>query len=237
MPRLSSLARPRKVSAAIRRRWFEKQMDRIPIDHYRLVDLGTEWGGGWVVPDDLIEESSVCYCVGAGSDVSFDLALIERYGAQVRCIDPFNVFREQAEARAAGDPRFTFHEVALAAEDGPLDMYGAEDPESGSLSAANLYGTEAVKTMPGRSLPSLMQELGDDKIDLLKLDIEGSEYEVLPTLNLRAIGVRVLCVELHPSESVKGARELIAAIRAQGYRLIHCKHPASYTFVRGTEGG
>ena len=77
----------------------------------------------------------------AGSDVSFDLALIERYGARVRTIDPFHIFREQAEREAAGDPRFVFLELALTTADGPLEMFRAEDPESGSLSAADLYGT------------------------------------------------------------------------------------------------
>ncbi len=136
-------------------------MDRVPVEPYRLVELGDEWGG-WVVPDDVVDETWVCYCVGAGSDVSFDLALIERYGAHVRCIDPLSVFGEQALAQAGSEPRFSFHEAALAAVDGPLRMYGAEDPDSGSLSAVNLYGTEGTRTVPGRTLPSLMEELGDE---------------------------------------------------------------------------
>ena len=34
-----------------------------------------------MVPGDLIDESWTCYCVGANSDVCFDLELIARYGA------------------------------------------------------------------------------------------------------------------------------------------------------------
>jgi FkbM family methyltransferase len=208
-------------------------MSRVPTEPYpRLVELGSDWGG-WVVPDDVIDDSWTCYCVGAGSDVSFDLALVERYGARVRCLDPFHVFLEQAERQAGGDPRVTFHEVALATHDGPLQMYGAEDPASGSLSATNLYRTERVVTKPGRSLPSLMAELMDERADLLKLDIEGSEYDILPTLDLPSLGVRVLCVELHPARRVREARQQLDAVRAQGYRLVTCKWPASYTLVSG----
>ena len=233
--RLKRLTNPERVLAAFGRRWFEWHMDRVPIEPYeRLVVLGDEWGGGWAVPDDLIDDSWICYCVGAGSDVSFDLALIERYGARVRCVDPFSVFGEQAEAAAGGDPRFSFYEAALAPTDGPLTMFGAEDPESGSLSAANLYGTERVLTKPGKTLPTLMAEVGDQRVDLLKLDIEGSEYEVLPELDLAALGVRVLCVELHASRSVAEAKQLLERIRSQGFRLIHCQHPASFTFVGST---
>jgi FkbM family methyltransferase len=230
---LKKLLHPKKLRAALQRRWFGRRMSRVPTEPYpRLVELGSDWGG-WTVPDDLIDESWTCYCVGAGSDVSFDLALIERYGARVRCIDPFHVFLEQAERQADGDPRITFHEAALATQDGPLRMYGAEDAASGALSATNLYRTERVVTKPGRSLPSLMAELGDERVDLLKLDIEGSEYDILPALDLPSLGVRTLCVELHHSRPVREARKQLDALRAQGYRLVSCKWPASYTLVRG----
>lgn len=231
--RLKRVSRPSRLLAAIGRRWFERRMDQVAVESYSpLIHLGDEWGGGWVVPDDLIDASWTCYCVGAGSDIGFDLALIERYGARVRCVDPFHVFREQAEAKAGGDSRFTFHEVALAATDGPLAMFGAEDPESGSLSAANLYDTDRLVTKPGKTLATLMAEVGDQRVDLLKLDIEGSEYEVVPELDLRALGVRIFCVELHPSRPVSTAHELIDEIFSQGYSLVHCHHPASFTFVQ-----
>lgn len=231
--RFKRVARPSRLLATLGRRWFEWRMDRVSVEPYSpLIHLGDEWGGGWVVPDGLIDASWTCYCVGAGSDVGFDLALIERYGARVRCVDPFHVFREQAEAKAGGDPRFTFHEVALAAQDGPLAMFGAEDPESGSLSAANLYETDRLVTKPGKTLTTLMADLGDKRVDLLKLDIEGSEYEVVPELDLRALGVRVFCVELHASRPVSAAHELIDEIFSQGYTLVHRHHPASFTFVQ-----
>ena len=110
-------------------------------------------------------------------------------------------------------------------------MWGAEDPESGSLSAVNLYETTRVVTKPGRTIGSLMTDLGDEQADLLKLDIEGSEYDVLEALDLRSLGVRVLCVELHATRPVREAQDLIERIRSQGYRPVHCKSRTSFTFV------
>lgn len=40
--------------------------------------LGSKYGG-WIVPATLVRPDSVCYCVGVGEDISFDLALIERW--------------------------------------------------------------------------------------------------------------------------------------------------------------
>jgi FkbM family methyltransferase len=233
--KLGVLTDPARLRAAINRRWFNFRLDRLPTRRYAgLVDVGSEWGG-WVVPADLIDDSWICYCVGAGSDISFDLGLIKSYGARVRCLDPFEIFRQQAEEKADGDPRFSFKEVALAEKDGPLTMYGARDPLSGSLSAVNLYESERATMVEGRTLSSLMEEFGDDRADLLKLDIEGSEYEILPTLDLSALGVRVLCVEIHPNHSVAQARRLLDGVTAQGYGLVNCKHPTSYTFMVDTD--
>jgi hypothetical protein len=120
-------------------------MNRVPTEPCEpLVQPGSEWGG-WVVPDDLIDESWVCFC---------------------------------------------------------------------------------------KTLPALMAEAGDERIDLLKLDIEGSEYDVLPGLDLAALGIRVLCVELQASRPVAEGKQLIESVSSQGYRLVHCRRPATYTFVQ-----
>jgi FkbM family methyltransferase len=114
--------------------------------------------------------------VGVRYDVSFDLALLRDYRAQVRGFDPFHLFGEHALQAVGGDPCFSFHEVGIAPRDGLVVMFGRQDEESGSLSADNLYRTDSSFVKPGRSLSSLAPELGDEAAELLKLDIEGSEY-------------------------------------------------------------
>jgi FkbM family methyltransferase len=215
----------------VRRRWFGARLRRVPV-HARapLEKLGSQ-ACGWVVPVDLIDSSWTCWCVGAGPDVTFDLALVERFGARVRSFDPFHVFREMAEGEAGDDPRYSFHEVAVAAADGPLMMYGRQDLEAGSVSAVNLYDARQSFERPGRTLASLKAELGDERVDLLKLDIEGSEYDVLAGADLRALGVRVLCVELHDSVPPPRAIALVARLRAQGYALVHREDPTDLTFM------
>jgi len=77
-----------------------------------------------------------------------------------------------------------------------------------------------------------MAEPGDERIDLLKLDIEGSEYEVLPTLDLRALGVKVFATQLHHTGSVRDARELITRLRENGYEAVACRSAVKLTFAR-----
>jgi len=103
---------------------------------------------------------------------------------------------------------------------------------SRSVSPAGLYESDSFIELPGRTLPSLMAELDDERIDLLKLDIEGGEYDVVPTLDLTALGVQIFAVQLHHTGSVADARALIERLRRQGYEPVACRAAVKITFAR-----
>ncbi len=224
--------RPAKISSALRRRWFERRLANLPLEgQVPILELGTAYGG-WKVPEGLLDDDSVCYCVGTGADISFDLELIRRYGVSVRAFDPVEDFGRQAEAAAAGEPRFTFVHAAITSREGPVRMQVHHQQGSRSVSAAGLYDSHTWVEAPGRTLPSLMRELGDERIDLLKLDVEGAEYELLPTLDLRGLGVRVFATQLHHTGTVADARMLVGGLKAQGYRLVAQRPVVKLTFLR-----
>lgn len=223
--------RPAKVRNALRRRWFEYQLPRIKLhDAPGLVDVGTSYGG-WTIPGTLIQPSWVCYCVGAGGDISFDLELIHRYGVKVRGFDAVAEYVTRAIEQAGDEPRFSAQQAAIATSDGPIRMQVTHDPQSQSVSSAGLYESHEWIELPGRTLPSLMAELGDERIDLLKLDIEGGEYEVLPTIDLPALGVKIFATQLHHTGAVPDARRLIARLREAGYEPVACRTAVKLTFV------
>jgi FkbM family methyltransferase len=207
-------------------------LERLPIEPGPpIVELGSPYGG-WRIPDGALREGDICYCIGAGGDVSFDLELIHRYGAIVRAVDPVQRYEDDALRQAAGDTRFSFRVVALTTRDGPIRMQPHHERSSGSLSAAGLYDTHEWTEVPGLSLPSLMREFGDDHIDLLKLDVEGLEYELVPTFDLAALGVRVFALQLHHVGSVRQATRMIERVRRQGYRLVAQRRAAKLAFAR-----
>jgi FkbM family methyltransferase len=223
--------RPAKISSALRRRWFEWRVPRLKMREVPgVIHLGGSYGG-WMMPGELIDSSWTCYLVGAGGDVSFDLELIDRYGVIARSFEAVEDYVVRAREQAGDEPRFGAHHAAIAAVDGPIRMQVTHDPGSLSVSAAQLYDSSRFIEMPGRSLTSLMAEFGDERIDLLKIDIEGSEYEVLPTIDLRALGVKIFAIQLHHTGSVRDARRLIAGLRAQGYEPVACRSSVKLTFA------
>ena len=79
-----------------------------------------------------------------------------------------------------------------------------------------------------------MKQNGHKQIDLLKLDIEGSEYEVLDELLKERLAVRQICVEYHhnivPGISRTQSVWSILRLKARGYRLID-QTGNNHTFV------
>jgi FkbM family methyltransferase len=224
--------RPEKVRGALRRRWFEWRLGRVPLEPGPpILELGSAYGG-WQIPEGAVGPRDVCYCIGAGGDISFDLELIRRYGAVVRAVDPVEAYEIAALEAAEGEPRFSFRRAAVTTVDGPIRMQSHHEPDSRSLSAAGLYDTDQWSEVRGCTLATLMREFADDHIDLLKIDVEGIEYELVPTLDLVALGVRVFSIQLHHTGTVREAMRLIDELRRQGFRLVAQRPAVKLTFSR-----
>ena len=99
------------------------------------------------------------------------------------------------------------------------------------MSGAGLFDTHQWDEFPGRSIPSLMEEFADERVDLLKMDTEGTEYEILPALDLQGLGVKVLAVCLHHNGSVSRARSLVAHLGSLGYQPVAVRPALKMTFA------
>ena len=64
-----------------------------------MIEMGTRGYGFWSVPEILLGPESVCYLVGTGEDISFDLALIDRFGCTVHAFDPVPSAQEFVRTR------------------------------------------------------------------------------------------------------------------------------------------
>jgi FkbM family methyltransferase len=230
---LGKTLRPRAAVGKLRdRRDWVRFSRRISLEPWPgLVRLGNGYGG-YVVPLDLVEPDWVCYSGGLGEDVSFELELIAATGCRIYAFDPIPRAAAYATAIASENPRFEFRPVGLWSSDATRRFYAPTDPDHVSHSIANLQQTDTFVTAPCRSLRSLMNELGHDRIDLLKLDVEGAEYEVLEPIFTRELSVRVLCVDLHKVESVEHMAGAVTRLAGVGYSPVHV-HRTDVTFVRG----
>lgn len=192
--------------------------------HEDLISIGSTYGA-WTIPADALTKDSACYLAGLGEDATFDLGLIERFGCTVYAFDPVPEAARYAEGVAAEEPRFHFQPVGLWSSDGTLRFYENAEPGFVSRSATNMHGTGAYSEAPVRSVASLMSELGNERVDLLKLSVEGSEYEILGELLTKRVPVGVLCVEFAQPAPLAKIHGQIAALEAAGYEPVHASLP------------
>lgn len=185
-----------------------------------LVRLGTGHGG-YVVPGDLIEASWTCYSAGLGTEISFELDLIRRYGCTVHAFDPVPRSADHVRAVAASEPRLRFLPYGLWSEDTTLEFYAPADPRHVSHSIVNLQRTRETISAQCRSISSLMEELGHERVDLLKLDVEGAEYAVFDSLRAADVRLQVLCADFHKVSSI---RDMVAEVERLAELDLHPVH-------------
>lgn len=72
-----------------------------------------------------------------------------------------------------------------------------ENHVSGSIVEYSHLDTHNSIEVPMRSFADILSELGHDRIDVLKMDIEGSEYEVIPAILDADVEIGQILVEIH----------------------------------------
>lgn len=205
------------------------------IDH--LEKIGSDYGG-WIVPTQLIRSDSICYCAGVGQDITFDMGLIARFGCHVNAFDPTPKAVQFVKDNAGGESRFHFSEIGLWDRDEILRFYEPRNPLHVSHSALNLQKTEKYFEARCKRLSDLMKEKGHEKVDLLKLDIEGAEYRVVESIVKDGLDIGVICVEYDEAynpldkDFPKRIRNSISRLVKYGYRVVAVELKCNYTLVK-----
>jgi FkbM family methyltransferase len=180
----------------------------------------------WTIVTRDLHPRAVVYSGGVGEDITFEQELIRRFGVEVHIFDPSPV--AAGTVAIADVDRLLFKPVGLAASGSASFSIGGGDGGSTWLKA----GGDA--TFPCTTLAREMEANGHDFIDLLKIDIEGFEYEVLESCLKERIRIRQICVEFHdffPEISKAKTKEMIRALELHGFDLIH-RHRHDHTFLR-----
>ncbi len=180
--------------------------------------LGTRYGIG-VIPKNFLDSQSICYSAGAGEDISFELELIKKYGCNVFIFDPTprakihydelilkitngelmpidNFSQSQYYSVKPEDlKRCFFYPFGLWSEDTTLKFFPPQNANHVSHSLLNLQKTDDYIEVECKKVRTIISLLGHKKINLLKLDIVGAEYEVIDSLIAENIFPEILLIE------------------------------------------
>lgn len=179
----------------------------------------------WTFCPDNIDKHSVIYSFGAGEDVSFDLKLIEHYHLQVQGFDPSPRSIEWVGGQKLSE-KFHFYPYGLAAIDGSITFSEPAEQNIHSLKISDMEveGDAGLKThkLPVHRLSTIMQNLKHDKIDILKMDIEGAEYEVIEDILEASLPISQILIEFHhrfKNIGIGKTQKAISQLNNAGYRI------------------
>jgi len=217
---------------------------------------------GYTLPTEILNDQLVCYCVGAGIDISFDTALAECTGASVFIIDPmpyalhhFNLVKNAAllQQKVTIDPGENEYTYAITKErfdkiyflpigvwnkKETVKFYFPSKENYAGHSITNLQNTDTFIEAPVDTLDSIMQQHQHTEIDILKLEIEGAEYTVLDDIMSKKIPVKIILIEfdeIHNKTGIARLRRVVAASNKlvnAGYTIAHSTFSFKRMFVR-----
>jgi FkbM family methyltransferase len=198
------------------RRALFKALEQPFTGNQKLSRLGSHYGG-WYIPANSLNEGEICYCAGVGEDISFDEELVARYGALVYSFDPTPRSKDYVDSRRTV---VKFYDFGFWSEDTTLRFYAPQNEGHVSHSVVNLQGTFDYFEGECKRVSSVMQLLGHDRLDLLKIDIEGAEYEVLQDLINSGVRPRILCVEFDQPNPLRRVRRMLKQLRSNGFQVV-----------------
>ena len=190
------------------------------------IDIPVVKDGGWWFSPENFNKDSIVYSLGVGDEIDFDLAIIEQFGVEVFAFDPTPSSIDMLDKSKLPE-RFHFHPWAVTAADGSLKFYPRlkKDGTKSDVMFTMIPEEETkddVIEVPAYSLSTIVKKLGHDRIDVLKMDIEGAEYEVLDGLLESPVKPTQLLVEFHHrfvENGLERTYEIISRLREAGYQV------------------
>lgn len=178
---------------------------------------------------DRFDSSSTIVDVGCGSEAEFCVHMDRAYSASTFGVDPT---RKHAEAlsiiESESKGRFKHIPKAVASSTQSLTFFESVENESGSIRQDHRnVENDTVRTyeVEALTLSSLKTEIGRDSIDFLKLDLEGAEYDLLPSLDKDDLApFKQVFIEFHhhclDAYSKEDSRKLVERISSFGMQYV-----------------
>ena len=154
-------------------KFAKKNLDQL--DDNKILNLGN-----YMFNLSKLNKDSIVYSFGVGTSISFEEELARVFKCKVYCYDPTSMAVNYIKNKKYDDDIIHFNPTGIWTKDGPIKFFAQEtnDPKIMGGSINNLFKSDKFEYLECKKLKTFMGENGHNKINLLKLDIEGAAIEV-----------------------------------------------------------
>lgn len=166
----------RYVPAFLRRRWWEwQQYYYIRLILYRDYKWKRAKGDDVLTLEYPLDKNSIAFVAG-GHTGSFSEKIQRKFDCQVYLFEPDKKFFRQCCQRFQNSPNVQCFNYGLSNVNGKFLL--SDDDNGSSIKLKNVSGDHQEVTI--RKFSEVFAELGLMHIDLFVINMEGSEYDILP---------------------------------------------------------
>lgn len=200
--------------------------------------IGNKYGG-YVLATDIIPDEPVVYSFGIGEDLSFDQEMMDDYNAIVFAFDP----TPKSELYIKGNEiskrnGFNYQSIGLSDKVRNTCFYLPKNKNhvSGSEISRDELENEPINVYV-KDIYTIANELGHKKINVLKMDVEGSEFEVINSLNKTSeLIIDQICLKTHQrffDDGIMRLEKMDNELFDLGYSLIDVsENYEEFTYIR-----
>lgn len=158
---------------------------------------GNKYGGFYLNPD-LLNANSIVYSFGIGEDISFDESLIKSTQCTVYGFDPTPKSINWCAQQNLPDS-FHFYPFGISNKTGKVMFHLPKNTDhvSGSLVLQDNVSEQNQVEVDMKSFDDISEMLKHEIIDVVKMDIEGSEYGVINNILQSGVQINQIAIELH----------------------------------------
>ena len=187
----------------------------------------------YYLDSSLIEKNSIIYSFGLATNIKFEEKLASDFDVNVYCFDPTPVAVNYM--KNVKNLKLIYQPYGIWVEDKKVKFYylDSEHPESFNGSITNYSGNANNSiNLQCYKLKSLMSMNNHNKIDVLKMDIEGAAIEVMNNILDDNIFPKQIAVEFEVGENEDiseeafknfsvGIIKILNKLKSLGYKTYH----------------
>jgi FkbM family methyltransferase len=204
----------------------------------KLAHAGTQYGG-WTYNETPLNQSSIVYSIGLGEDTSWDEEIIRRYNLTVWGFDPTPKSLSYVKGRKElHDGHFHLVPEGLSTVKKVTTFTFPKNPNHVSMREGVHSNLGSTINVTVNTLDNWMKLNGHFHVDIVKMDIEGSEYDVVEDWIARNFfPMDQLLIEWHFRWLKDKTRhdQLLSELKNRGWHVAHSqKDGQEMTFLRAS---